>query len=430
MHFVDIEKIVVPPNRQRREFDPRRITELSDSIRHIGLMHPIVVQNDGVTLVAGERRFKAIQNIFFLGQGFKCAGTQVFDGQIPAVRLGDLSPTEIYEAELAENTVREDLSWQERAEAVAKLQELRSLQAGKPVGHKELSEEINGVSDGGFQDNKVRQQLIVAKHLANPEIAKAKSVDEAMKILKVREKQKENAAIGATLPPEILKSRHRLIIGPFQSADLPLAAFACTITDPPYGIGAETFSGSGSNAMGALSGHTYSDSPAEWKALMYDLGGTLWEVGAQNSHHYVFCDFEKFTELRDIFSGIGFRVFRTPFVMCKTSSVRAPWQEQGPWKSTEYILYAIKGSKACNVSRTDFILCRGDENLGHGAQKPVSLYVDLLERSARPGDHVLDLCCGTGTIFTAAHSLKCIATGVEVSPQNAAIGAKRLEELS
>jgi hypothetical protein len=430
MHFVDIEKVVVPANRQRREFDPRKITELSDSIRHIGLMHPIVVQNDGITLVAGERRLRAIKNLHFLGQGFSCAGSPVFDGQIPAVKLAELSPTQVYEAELAENTIRADLSWQEKAEAVLRLQELRSLQTGVPVSSKEIAEEINGSNDTGYQDQLVRRQLIVAKHLDNPEVAKAKNVDEAMKILKTREKQKENAAIGATLPPEILKSKHRLIIGKFQDADLPEGNFTCTITDPPYGIGAETFGGSGSNAMGALAGHTYSDSPEEWKSLMYDLGATLWDVGAPNSHHYVFCDFEKFVELRSIFSGIGFRVFRTPFVMCKTSSVRAPWQEQGPWKSTEYILYAIKGSKACKVSRTDFIVCRGDENLGHGAQKPVSLYTDLLERSAGAGDSVLDLCCGTGTIFPAAHALKCIATGVELIPQNAAIAAKRLEELT
>ncbi len=429
MHFIEIEKIIIPPNRQRREFDPRRVEELAQSIKHIGLMHPIVVQNDGVTLVAGERRLKAVKSIQFLGQGFSCAGSPVFDGQIPAVRLGELSETQIYEAELSENTIREDLSWQERAEATARLQELRSAQAGKPVGHKELSEEINGSSDGGYRDNLVREQLIVAKHLDNPEIAKAPSVKEAMKILKVREKQRENAAIGATLPPEILKSRHRLIVGAFQNADLPSNTFACTITDPPYGIGAETFGGSGSNAMGALAGHTYLDSPSEWTALMHDLAGTLWEVGQDNSHHYIFCDFFRFRELAVIFEGIGFGVFRTPFVMCKTSSVRAPWQEKGPWKSTEYILYAMKGSKACHASKTDFIVCRGDENLGHGAQKPVSVYKDLLERSARPGDQVIDLCCGSGTIFTAAHELKLIATGIELVPQNAAIAAKRLEEL-
>ena len=128
MHFLNVDSVIIPPNRQRREFDPRRITDLADSIRHVGLMHPIVVQNDGVTLVAGERRLKAIKSLHFLGQGFKCAGSQVFDGDVPAVKLGELSQVEIYEAELAENTVREDLSWQERAEAVATLQELRSLQ--------------------------------------------------------------------------------------------------------------------------------------------------------------------------------------------------------------------------------------------------------------------------------------------------------------
>ena len=87
---------------------------------------------------------------------------------------------------------------------------------------------------------------------------------------------------------------------------------------------------------------------------------------------------------------------------------------------------AIPAPRAAN---TDFIVCRGDENLGHGAQKPVSVYTDLLERSARAGEHVLDLCCGTGTIFPAAHALKCIATGVELISQNAAIAKKRLDDL-
>ena len=80
-------------------------------------------------------------------------------------------------------------------------------------------------------------------------------------------------------------------------------------------------------------------------------------------------------------------------------------------------------------SRTDVIQCRGDENLGHGAQKPVSVYTDLLERSVKPGEYVADFCCGTGTIFAAAHPLKAIAYGWEINPQNAAIAAKRLEEL-
>jgi hypothetical protein len=426
MDFIKSEEIVIPPNRQRREFDPRKITDLADSIQVVGLMHAVVVQNDGRTLVAGERRIKAMKQLHFLGKFFKYHGAPVFQGEIPVVKLGELSPAEVYEAELAENTIREDLSWQEKAEAVAKLQELRQMQRGAPVTPKEIALEVNGKNDGGGLDDKVRQQLLVAKHLNNPEVAKSKTLKDALTVLKTRERQDNLAIVGASLPPEVLAQKHRLIIGDFNSADLPSGRYTVTITDPPYGIEMQD---AGGVAMGAVAGHTYNDSATEWPDLMKCLALKLWGVGAENSHHYVFCDFEKFVELRSIFSAMGFRVFRTPFVMCRTSSVRAPWKEEGPWKSTEYILYAIKGTKPTQKWGPDFIVCRGDENLGHGAQKPVSVYVDLLERSAKPGEEVIDLCAGTGTIFPAAHQLKLIATGVELSPQNAAICAERLKSL-
>lgn len=428
MEYVPIASIIIPPNRQRREFDPGKLAELEDSIKRIGLMHPIVVRNDGRTLVAGERRLKAIKNLAFLGDQFSCHGIPVFDGEIPVIKLSDLSPQEVFEAELSENTVRQDLSWQEKAEAILKLQELRSLQTGKTVSHNDIAEEVHGQRGQHF-GAQVREQIIVAKHLTNPEVAKAKNLGEAMKILKTRERQAEFKTIGATLPPEILKSKHRLIVGDFQTADLPLDTFTVTITDPPYGIGAETFSGSGSNSMGALAGHTYDDSPEEWANLMRNLSLKLWGVGAPNSHHYVFCDFERFVELRSIMKSFGFRVFSTPFIMYRTTSTRCPWQGQGPWKSYETILYAIKGERMCNMYRHDVIICRGDSNMGNSAQKPVSVYEDLLQRSAKPGDQVLDLCCGTGTIFPAAHATKCIATGIELNPMNAAMAESRLKGL-
>jgi DNA modification methylase len=59
----------------------------------------------------------------------------------------------------------------------------------------------------------------------------------------------------------------------------------------------------------------------------------------------------------------------------------------------------------------------------------VSLYEDLLKRSARPGDSVLDPFAGSGTIFPAAHSLKIKATGIELDPSAYGIAVKRLGEL-
>jgi site-specific DNA-methyltransferase (adenine-specific) len=94
------------------------------------------------------------------------------------------------------------------------------------------------------------------------------------------------------------------------------------------------------------------------------------------------------------------------------------------------ILYAVKGNKPTTGTFSDVLTSRlTEERYGHGAQKPVELYVDLLHRSCQAGDKVLDPFCGTGTIFPAAHSLKVFATGVEQSAEYYAIAAKRLQEL-
>jgi predicted RNA methylase len=424
MELSPLDSIIVPPNRQRREFDPQKINDLADSIRSLGLFHPVVVQNDGVTLVAGERRLRAIKHLTFMNTPFNCHGTGVPPGAVPITKLSDLSESELFEAQLSENVVRTDLGWQEKAEALLQLQKLREMQTGAPFTHKDLSLELHGRADGHFS---TREELIVAKNLHNPRVAAAPSVKEAMKILRVEEQQANFARIGATLPTEVLKGRHRLLIGDFREVGLEDGKYAVTITDPPYGINADKMR---ENAA-ALSTHTYSDPTGEeWESLMTALAGEAMRISLPDSHHYLFCDFERFIWLRTLWEASGFKVWRRPFIMYRTTSVRAPWYEKGPWASYECILYAIKGERACNMYRTDVITVRGDENLGHGAQKPVAIYTDLLERSAKPGEEVIDLCAGTGTVFAAAHPLKLIATGVEISPQNAAIAAERLKGLT
>jgi modification methylase len=94
------------------------------------------------------------------------------------------------------------------------------------------------------------------------------------------------------------------------------------------------------------------------------------------------------------------------------------------------VLYAFRGDKRCTAIYPDIIESSADENLGHGAQKPVSLFQGLLMRSCKPGDSVLDPFCGTGTIFPAAHALKVAATGIEREPAYYGIAVTRIEGLS
>lgn len=119
--------------------------------------------------------------------------------------------------------------------------------------------------------------------------------------------------------------------------------------------------------------------------------------------------------MREALAAAGWRVHRTPLIWHKPNGQRAPWPEHGPQRKWEMILYAVKGNKPVTKVMPDLITCPSDENLGHNAQKPVALLEDLLRRSVKPGDHVLDCFAGSGSTLVAAHGLKCIATLVEKS---------------
>src|SRR5215469_10965595 len=60
-HSVRIESITIPRgDRQRRAIGS--IIELADSVRRLGLIHPIVITRSGA-LVAGERRLAACKSL-------------------------------------------------------------------------------------------------------------------------------------------------------------------------------------------------------------------------------------------------------------------------------------------------------------------------------------------------------------------------------
>lgn len=197
MNFQTIprNKIIIKEGRQRQEFDPEAANELAETMHNKGLMHAPVLRNptpdedypsDCLVLVAGERRIRSLELNWFLNRTVTYNGVIITEGTIPYVNLGDLSPMEAEEAELDENLHRKDLTWQERSTAMAKLHNLRSRQAlaeGRIHTIADTAMETKGRSDGSYQDS-VRKEVIVAQHLSNPEVQKAKTTEEAFKILK------------------------------------------------------------------------------------------------------------------------------------------------------------------------------------------------------------------------------------------------------
>lgn len=133
--WIEVEKIVPNPFQPRREFDPVKLRELSDSIRMYGILQPLVVTRREVLmehgafsteyeLIAGERRLRAS----------KLAGLT----QVPVIiRSGEESQLVKLELAIIENLQREDLNPVDRALAFKQLAEhfgLSHVQVAQKVG--------------------------------------------------------------------------------------------------------------------------------------------------------------------------------------------------------------------------------------------------------------------------------------------------------
>ena len=431
--FINADSIIVAPERQRKHFDATKLAELGGSIEANGLLQAIVLRLvDGkYTLVAGERRLRAMKDLIALGQSFSYDGEPVPAGLVPHTLLSELDPLAAEEAELEENLQRENLTWQEKAAAVARLTNLRkaqALQAGLPVPSiAAISEEVRGSSEGVNQET-TRREIIVAKHLNNPAIKAAKTVDEAFKILRKEETAAKNAELGIQVGRTFSAKLHTLFNedSTHWLHEAASASYDVILTDPPYGMGADEFGDSGGRAEGA---HGYKDDYETFMRCATALAFEGFRVAKTQAHMYCFCDPDRFSQLKALMVEAGWNVFRTPLIWYKRNGSRAPWPEQGPQRKYEFILYAVKGKKPVLKMAGDVLDFSPDTNLGHGAQKPVALFQELLSRSCLPGNAVLDPFCGTGPIFTAANELRCMATGVEIDPASYAIAMTRLDGL-
>ncbi len=107
---VPVDQITANPNQPRSRFDDESLEELTASIREVGVLQPVIVNqsDDGYVLVAGERRWRAARN----------AGL----GSVPAVVRGSAGESTLVEA-LVENVQRQDLTPLEEAHAYNQLLE-------------------------------------------------------------------------------------------------------------------------------------------------------------------------------------------------------------------------------------------------------------------------------------------------------------------
>ncbi len=221
LESIPLKRIRPNPNQPRQAFDTIALEGLTESIRSVGILQPVVVRRDGFdyVLIAGERRWRAAQAAGLL--------------EIPALIRETDEPGTLTEA-LIENLQREDLGALEQAAAFQQLEEdfgLSHAEIGKRVGRSRsavsntlrllnLSPRIQkGLVEGGLSAGHARALLALedtalAEHLAERSAEEGWSVrklEEAVRVGKGGEEVKRRDPRSPTpRPAAIIELERRL----------------------------------------------------------------------------------------------------------------------------------------------------------------------------------------------------------------------------
>lgn len=419
MPFASIEDLKIREGRFRKSADQKHIDDLADSIFRNGLLHAPVIDDEGYILV-GECRFKAIGKLFKEQKSFMYGKERVPLGQIPIIQKGQLDRLKRKEIEFEENEIRINLSWQETVWAEKEIHDLRTEQAA------ERGEE-HTISDTAVEVNlsrpNIRKHLIIADMLNDEEVAKAKTLDEAYRIVERKVTDAYNKTLARNFRP-IVGENNTLINGDlFEELEkIPDGEFDFIITDPPYGIDVS------SQGNFFARKHSYRDDRDYAQQILNHIAHHGYRICKRNACCFIFCDIEAFQDVKTIFKNQGWTPFRTPLVWDKVKQGIPPWPNMGPQRSYELFAFFVKGEKQVVQAHKDILSVPIERNLKRAAQKPAMLYYEILRHWTLAGDKVIDPCCGTGPIFPAANKLHLYATGIEFDPIAVGIASQRLGE--
>lgn len=425
--FNSINTSLILINERTRELDPSHRDELASDILRNGLLQPIILGDSMVSppLVDGLHRLRAIEALHAAGETVFYDGEPLFVGQVPFIRFGDLSPARLLEAEIAANLFRRDLTWQERTSALARLHRAQ-LELDPNATVSSTAAKLAGVTGKpeSTLHRAITQATIISDAIeADPELANARSQTEAMSRVKTDITRLASGLLEGGF--STTNSLHTLIAGDASKIlpDLPASSIDLLLSDPPYGVGADTWTSKFQDAP-----HHYKD---DWKSAERLYAEILlhgFRLGKERSNVFLFCAIERWHLIRDMADSLGWSVWPRPIIWHKSNEGIRPWGQKGYAYCYEAILFACKGQRGLYRTGSDVISgiykVRDRE---HGATKPAALYSHLISSACLPGDTVLDPCCGSGTIFEAATITSTIATGIEKDEHYVGLSRQRLE---
>lgn len=415
-------------DRFRKDYG--NITELAMSIKKEGLIQPIAVkeQTDNgkpYLLLAGGRRYAAS-----VQAGLQVIPTLVFDRFLD--ELG------VREIELAENVYRKDLEWFEKVSLEAEIHKLQITKHGKAVIPGKADAEKTGWSQKdtaemlGVDNGKLSKDLALNNMIERMPFLKekCKSADEARKLITklATGVQKQELARQANdrqtnTPIDIQRKElvNRFIIGDFLTLikSVPDNSINIVEIDPPYAIDLNNQKKSEDN-MNLQMGSYNEISPGVYLSFIDRVLEECYRVMVQDSWIILWFGPEPwFDPIFQLLRKHNFEGLRMPAVWIKegqTGQSKRP--ELYMANNYEMFFYARKGNariqkqgRPNNFNYKPVVSSQKE----HPTEKPIELYMDILEVFGLPTQRLLVPFLGSGNTLLAAENLGMQGFGYEKS---------------
>lgn len=191
---------------------------------------------------------------------------------------------------------------------------------------------------------------------------------------------------------------------------IPDKYFDLCLTDPPYGIGiTDRSTVGGTNSKTKL-------------AKMTDYGKSDWDKFAPSSE--TFDEIFRISKNQIVFGGNYFDLGPTScYIIWDKDNEKSPFADcELAWTSFPTAVRKFK-YRWNGMLQEDM---KHKEIRYHPTQKPVKLFMQIIEKYSEPGDLIIDPFLGSGTTLIAAKKTGRKAIGIELSPEYCEIARKRV----
>ena len=389
--LIKIDKIHMTSMEDIDEESQKVINDLADSIKEVGLSHPIIVRPANISgeyiLVSGAKRLLAYKSLE--KDSIEAESREISENTGKIIRVH-------------ENLKRKNLPWYDQAALVETLHSLRQSEhggksdpgrpakaEGKKWGIRETASEL-GVALGSLSEN-----INLARAVrTDPSLKNIKDKKTAIKLVR-RKQQRMEAEIEATMPTE--DSYNQAFLG--DAADIlkqfPDKTFDHCITDPPW--------------------IKFFDKTLTIDRRTLPVLKEVYRVLKPNSFLLMFCGLDDYAYYcghdkptvftksvgNDILHAegkleeIGFTVSKTPSIWQKLSALSRRGVKSWEYdRDFEFVIVAVKGSPNMTyptvVSAIKSFKAVPPRSLAHPNEKPKDLIKSYLEDISYQGNLILD----------------------------------------